>query len=108
MVFLLAFTGLTRPPAYMCNGQVLDLRDNPIGSSPEIMKFCLLCCPNLKVFNGQNVTRPPSLGRRRDYVGMQVTDEDVIAASEWGSGNPRGRSVYCLIEVFQAPEDLYD
>eukprot|EP00658_Telonema_sp_P-2_P085968 TRINITY_DN992_c0_g1_i3.p1 TRINITY_DN992_c0_g1~~TRINITY_DN992_c0_g1_i3.p1 ORF type:complete len:638 (+),score=171.11 TRINITY_DN992_c0_g1_i3:153-2066(+) len=68
---------------------VLDLRGNPIGASPEIMKFCLLCCPNLKMFNGQ-----------------KVTDEDVISASDWGSANARGRSVYCLIEAIREMEGL--
>jgi len=68
---------------------VLDLRENPIGSSPEIMKFALLCCPNLRIFNGQ-----------------KVTDADVIAASEWGSGSARGRSVNCLIEVIREMETL--
>lgn len=68
---------------------VLDLRENPIGSSPEIMKFALLCCPNLRIFNGQ-----------------KVTDADVISASEWGSGSARGRSVNCLIEVIREMETL--
>jgi hypothetical protein len=68
---------------------VLDLRENPIGSSPEIMKFALLCCPNLRIFNGQ-----------------KVTDADVIAASEWGSASARGRSVNCLIEVIREMETL--
>lgn len=68
---------------------VLDLRNNPIGTSPEVMKFVLLCCPNLRVFNGR-----------------KVTDADVVASSEWASSTSRGRSVNCLIEVVREMETL--
>jgi len=67
----------------------LDLRGNPLGTSPEVMKFVLLCCPNLRVFNGRD-----------------VTDSDVVASSEWASSSSRGRSVYCLIEVVREMETL--
>lgn len=68
---------------------VLDLRSNPIGTSPEVMKFVLLCCPNLRIFNGR-----------------KVGDTDVVASSEWASSTSRGRSVNCLIEVVREMETL--
>jgi len=68
---------------------VLDLRSNPIGTSPEVMKFVLLCCPNLRIFNGR-----------------KVGDNDVVASSEWASSTSRGRSVNCLIEVVREMETL--
>ena len=68
------------------------------------MKFALLCCPNLRIFNGQKVSRACTsvLLLNRLVIRWQVTDADVIAASEWGSGSARGRSVNCLIEVQRA------
>ena len=68
---------------------MLDLRSNPIGTSPEVMKFVLLCCPNLRIFNGR-----------------KVGDNDVVASSEWASSTSRGRSVNCLIEVVREMETL--